>query len=174
MIHCSFFAVGRTLWLGWLLHYLPFFFMARQLFLHHYLPAAAFRYVVDCAKGGGSLLYNRQPVPTTLALTCRAFCVPSCSTLLLAHMTEHVAIELFRRGWLYRALQFGIMAATSWSFYHFAPLTYVCRRCRLLRELQPAPPPRVVAEDTLLGRHHFLSRPHHLSSVFPSPVMAGD
>lgn len=42
--HCRFYAAGRSLWLGWLLHYVPFFFMARQLFLHHYLPAAALRY----------------------------------------------------------------------------------------------------------------------------------
>lgn len=28
--------------LGWALHYLPFFLMARQLFLHHYLPALYF------------------------------------------------------------------------------------------------------------------------------------
>lgn len=28
--------------LGWLLHYLPFFLMKRQLFLHHYLPALYF------------------------------------------------------------------------------------------------------------------------------------
>lgn len=28
--------------IGWLLHYAPFFIMGRQLFLHHYLPAAYF------------------------------------------------------------------------------------------------------------------------------------
>lgn len=30
------------LFLGWALHYLPFFLMARQLFLHHYFPALYF------------------------------------------------------------------------------------------------------------------------------------
>eukprot|EP00123_Amoebidium_parasiticum_P010534 comp20170_c1_seq1/m.24980 comp20170_c1_seq1/g.24980 ORF comp20170_c1_seq1/g.24980 comp20170_c1_seq1/m.24980 type:complete len:802 (-) comp20170_c1_seq1:294-2699(-) len=30
------------LWLGYALHYVPFFFMDRQLFLHHYLPAHYF------------------------------------------------------------------------------------------------------------------------------------
>lgn len=33
---CSFFAIG------WGLHYLPFFLMQRQLFLHHYFPALYF------------------------------------------------------------------------------------------------------------------------------------
>jgi dolichyl-phosphate-mannose-protein mannosyltransferase len=33
---CSF------LFIGWSLHYLPFFLMSRQLFLHHYLPALYF------------------------------------------------------------------------------------------------------------------------------------
>ena len=28
--------------MGWLLHYVPFFIMQRQLFLHHYLPALYF------------------------------------------------------------------------------------------------------------------------------------
>ncbi|BFZ58708.1 Dolichyl-phosphate-mannose--protein mannosyltransferase 1 [Savitreella phatthalungensis] len=31
-----------TFFLGWALHYLPFFLMARQLFLHHYFPALYF------------------------------------------------------------------------------------------------------------------------------------
>jgi dolichyl-phosphate-mannose-protein mannosyltransferase len=34
---------------GWLLHYLPFFLMKRQLFLHHYLPALYFAILVAAA-----------------------------------------------------------------------------------------------------------------------------
>lgn len=30
------------LFLGWVMHYFPFFIMQRQLFLHHYLPALYF------------------------------------------------------------------------------------------------------------------------------------
>ncbi|KAK9728208.1 hypothetical protein K7432_001211 [Basidiobolus ranarum] len=34
--------------IGWALHFLPFFLMARQLFLHHYLPALYFAVLLTC------------------------------------------------------------------------------------------------------------------------------
>ncbi|KAG0044464.1 hypothetical protein BGZ83_010316 [Gryganskiella cystojenkinii] len=38
-----FYAVASgTFFAGWAIHYLPFFFMSRQVFLHHYLPALYF------------------------------------------------------------------------------------------------------------------------------------
>jgi dolichyl-phosphate-mannose-protein mannosyltransferase len=36
------------LFIGWSLHYLPFFLMRRQLFLHHYLPALYFAVLMLC------------------------------------------------------------------------------------------------------------------------------
>jgi dolichyl-phosphate-mannose-protein mannosyltransferase len=36
------------LFMGWLLHYSPFFLMARQLFLHHYFPALYFAILLFC------------------------------------------------------------------------------------------------------------------------------
>ena len=35
--------VGEVLLSGYLFHFLPFFFVDRTLFLHHYLPAYAFK-----------------------------------------------------------------------------------------------------------------------------------
>ncbi|KAJ3050811.1 hypothetical protein HK097_008188 [Rhizophlyctis rosea] len=40
---------GWFLFLGWFLHYIPFFLMARQLFLHHYFPALYFSILLFCA-----------------------------------------------------------------------------------------------------------------------------
>lgn len=37
------------LFIGWALHYFPFFLMARQLFLHHYFPALYFAVLLFCA-----------------------------------------------------------------------------------------------------------------------------
>ncbi|KAJ5692189.1 Dolichyl-phosphate-mannose--protein mannosyltransferase 1 [Penicillium macrosclerotiorum] len=49
--HVSFkrfdYEVGTSV-LGWLFHYFPFYLMARQLFLHHYLPALYFAIMVFC------------------------------------------------------------------------------------------------------------------------------
>jgi dolichyl-phosphate-mannose-protein mannosyltransferase len=39
--------VGMSI-LGWAFHYFPFFLMARQLFLHHYLPALYFAILALC------------------------------------------------------------------------------------------------------------------------------
>ncbi|OWR41554.1 hypothetical protein KGM_211166 [Danaus plexippus plexippus] len=48
----KFYESGYILFLGYWLHYLPYFFMDRTLFLHHYLPAYIFKilllsYVID-------------------------------------------------------------------------------------------------------------------------------
>jgi dolichyl-phosphate-mannose-protein mannosyltransferase len=50
-------AVGVTV-LGWGLHYLPFFLMKRQLFLHHYFPALYFAVMALCQ--GWDYLTTRQ------------------------------------------------------------------------------------------------------------------
>nr|XP_037877685.1 protein O-mannosyltransferase 1 isoform X3 [Bombyx mori] len=48
----KFYETGYTLFLGYWLHYLPYFFIDRTLFLHHYLPAYIFKilllaYIMD-------------------------------------------------------------------------------------------------------------------------------
>ncbi|PVV01500.1 hypothetical protein BB560_004084 [Smittium megazygosporum] len=36
---------GKFFYLGWVLHYMPFFLMGRVTYIHHYLPAAYFSYL---------------------------------------------------------------------------------------------------------------------------------
>jgi dolichyl-phosphate-mannose-protein mannosyltransferase len=42
-------ALCGFLCLGWALHYLPFYLMSRQLFLHHYFPALYFAVLLLCS-----------------------------------------------------------------------------------------------------------------------------
>jgi dolichyl-phosphate-mannose-protein mannosyltransferase len=42
-------ALCGFLFMGWLLHYTPFFLMSRQLFLHHYFPALYFAILLFCS-----------------------------------------------------------------------------------------------------------------------------
>ena len=40
---------GGVLLVGWLAHYLPYFLLSRVLFLHHYLPALPFKFMLLAA-----------------------------------------------------------------------------------------------------------------------------
>ncbi|XP_001603023.1 protein O-mannosyltransferase 1 [Nasonia vitripennis] len=44
-----FVTIGETLFAGYLIHFLPFFFIERTLFLHHYLPAFIFKVLLTAA-----------------------------------------------------------------------------------------------------------------------------
>nr|CAH7742103.1 unnamed protein product [Callosobruchus chinensis] len=41
--------VGEIFMTGYLLHYIPYFFVERTLFLHHYIPAFVFKTLLFCA-----------------------------------------------------------------------------------------------------------------------------
>ena len=40
---------GSVLLTGWAIHYLPYFLLSRVLFLHHYLPALPFKFMLLAA-----------------------------------------------------------------------------------------------------------------------------
>jgi dolichyl-phosphate-mannose-protein mannosyltransferase len=44
-----FITIGEIFFIGYLLHFLPFFFVERTLFLHHYLPAFVFKVLLTAA-----------------------------------------------------------------------------------------------------------------------------
>jgi dolichyl-phosphate-mannose-protein mannosyltransferase len=57
-INCESLSLGKVikydslcgfLFVGWSLHYLPFFLMSRQLFLHHYFPALYYAILLLCS-----------------------------------------------------------------------------------------------------------------------------
>ncbi|ODV90867.1 glycosyltransferase family 39 protein, partial [Tortispora caseinolytica NRRL Y-17796] len=39
---------GVYMWIGWLLHFIPFVIMARVTYVHHYIPALYFAFIVLC------------------------------------------------------------------------------------------------------------------------------
>jgi len=52
------------LFIGWSLHYFPFFIMGRQLFLHHYLPALYFAILLSCCVFRLGHLYSTPSSPS--------------------------------------------------------------------------------------------------------------
>jgi dolichyl-phosphate-mannose--protein O-mannosyl transferase len=56
--------------LAWVIHYVPFFFMERQLFLHHYLPAMLFVYATMYAMPCRA--WRTRPHPQPWPLFCSA------------------------------------------------------------------------------------------------------
>lgn len=93
--------------LAWIYHYIPFFSMSRQLFLHHYLPAhlcsalvagAVFHFIM-----ADTINY---PVSNASAITRRR---PATKAIVSSKMVVIVAIIIFFQ---------------AFSFAFFAPLTY--------------------------------------------------
>jgi dolichyl-phosphate-mannose-protein mannosyltransferase len=102
--------------LTWAAHYIPFYIMGRQLFLHHYLPA----HLASCLVTG--------------ALVEFIFCIEpqdfenSTTPAVKGHrrtqsrpVRERVATSSQMGSWIATGV---ILAVVLWSFLFFAPLTY--------------------------------------------------
>lgn len=97
---------GGFIFVGWVLHYFPFFLMGRMLFLHHYLPALILGYML------GSVLFQFAFVhgiehPVSLGQPNRAVLVHKCRSGQTAIVAACILI----------ACQFA-------CFLFFAPITY--------------------------------------------------
>lgn len=57
---------GGMLFLGWLLHYLPFYTMGRILYYHHYFPAMLFSSMLT----GIEEHHNQGPLPLKRSSAC--------------------------------------------------------------------------------------------------------
>jgi dolichyl-phosphate-mannose-protein mannosyltransferase len=87
--------------LTWAAHYIPFYIMGRQLFLHHYLPA----HLASCLVTG--------------ALVEFIFCIEPLEPE--SPVRERMATTSQLGSWIATGV---ILLVTFWSFLFFAPLTY--------------------------------------------------
>lgn len=101
----------------WAAHYLPFYVMGRQLFLHHYLPA----HLASCLVTGGlvDFIFNIEHVPIAAPKG-----PPSKSAKNGAR--SQVTKERFANNNLILAWAASgvILAAVIFGFVFFAPMTY--------------------------------------------------
>ncbi|KAK9721014.1 Dolichyl-phosphate-mannose--protein mannosyltransferase 4 [Basidiobolus ranarum] len=91
--------VGQFLLLCWGLHYVPFFLMGRSLYLHHYLPALIFSYLITAVLF--QILFVRGVEPTASVHQ---------------YSTEYRVIGIL--------VGIMIIFAQLYVFVYFAPITY--------------------------------------------------
>jgi dolichyl-phosphate-mannose-protein mannosyltransferase len=101
--------------LTWASHYIPFFIMGRQLFLHHYLPAHLASALVTGALV--EFIFNVEPLDVE-ELDTKGKKKPAQK---LRPVRERLATQSLLPAWGATGL---IYAAVGWSFFYFAPLTY--------------------------------------------------
>ncbi|KAF9403182.1 hypothetical protein BGX21_006548 [Mortierella sp. AD011] len=106
-VHKRFYYATGFFFVGWALHYFPFFLMGRALFLHHYMPALVFSYMILAAVHGFMFTEGvdgpiSEPGPQVRPRRLRRAVVP-----MIAYGTAAI-----------------LMAWHLGSFLFFAPLTY--------------------------------------------------
>ena len=104
--------------LTWAAHYIPFYIMGRQLFLHHYLPAHLASALVTGALI--EFIFNIEPVDPESP--------PPSAGQVKGHrrtrsrpVRERVATQSLLGSWIATIV---VLAAVLWCFLFFAPLTY--------------------------------------------------
>ncbi|KAK7542885.1 protein O-mannosyl-transferase 1 [Phyllosticta citribraziliensis] len=101
--------------LTWAAHYLPFFIMGRQLFLHHYLPAHLASVLVTGALV--EFIFNIEP-PTVAELNGKS---NKKGMVRRRPVRERIIGQSMLASWGAAGV---ILAVALWSFLFFAPLTY--------------------------------------------------
>lgn len=101
----------------WAAHYIPFFIMGRQLFLHHYLPAHLASALVTGALV--EFIFNVEPLSEE---EVKRNSDKTKATLIKSQpVRERLASQNLYAAWAATAV---IFSAVLWSFYFFTPFTY--------------------------------------------------
>jgi dolichyl-phosphate-mannose-protein mannosyltransferase len=106
--------------LMWAAHYVPFFVMGRQLFLHHYLPA----HLASCLVAGALIEFIFNIEPSDLSnLQIKDGKTGSKEQRQKRHrpIRERIEGQSLLATWAATGV---ILAVLIWSFWFFAPLTY--------------------------------------------------
>lgn len=103
--------------LTWASHYIPFYIMGRQLFLHHYLPAHLASALVTGALV--EFIFNIEPLEPESPPTSAT--VKGHKRTLSRPVRERVTTQSLLGSWIATVV---ILAAVFWCFLFFAPLTY--------------------------------------------------
>jgi dolichyl-phosphate-mannose-protein mannosyltransferase len=101
--------------LTWAAHYIPFYIMGRQLFLHHYLPA----HLASCLVTGAlvEFIFCIEPLDTEQTTTV----VKGHRRTMSRPVRERMATTSQLGSWIAAGV---ILLAATWCFLFFAPLTY--------------------------------------------------
>jgi len=108
----------------WAAHYLPFFIMGRQLFLHHYLPA----HLASCLVAGAivEFIFNIEPQEIPNIGSGNPIVDGKKGNKAQAAqrskpIRERIAGQTLIGTWAASGV---IVASLIWSFWFFSPLTY--------------------------------------------------
>jgi len=116
--------------LVWAAHYVPFFIMGRQLFLHHYLPA----HLASALVAGALLefIFNLEPLngdmsdvvssnASAVLTTEKKKALNAPGVAARRPVRESIGGRSLLASWIAATLILGVVV---WSFFFFAPLTY--------------------------------------------------
>ncbi|GAB7326712.1 hypothetical protein MBLNU13_g10666t1 [Cladosporium sp. NU13] len=103
--------------LTWAAHYIPFFIMGRQLFLHHYLPA----HLASALVAGALIEFIFNLEPADVASVAKDGSKTITKEPRSKPIRERVAGQSLLATWAASGV---VVAALIWGFLFFAPLTY--------------------------------------------------
>ncbi|KAK5174454.1 Dolichyl-phosphate-mannose--protein mannosyltransferase 4 [Saxophila tyrrhenica] len=104
----------------WAAHYIPFFIMGRQLFLHHYLPA----HLASCLVAGAvvEFIFNIEPADiSAMSITDGKTGSKQQRAARSKPVRERIAGQSLLPTWAAAGV---IVTVMAWGFWFFSPLTY--------------------------------------------------